>query len=212
MILLDGVMRKIIDPPLNRAGRSLAQFGVRADGITLAGLLMGLTAAIFIANHYFEFGLAFILGSRLADGLDGAVARATAKTDLGGFFDIVADFFFYGAIPVAFALESPLANAVPACVLLLSFYVNGATFLGYAILAEKHKLATSARGEKNLYFAEGLLEGTETMGFFIALCIWPDLFSLLAYLFAAATFYTAAARVWRAYDTFISGSELQDRT
>ncbi len=195
-------MRKIIDPPLNRMGRSLAQVGISANAVTLAGMVMGLVAAACIANRLFLIGLAFILASRLADGLDGAVARATSKTDLGGFFDIVADFFFYGAIPLAFAVENPQANAIASAVLLLSFHVNGSTFLGYAILAEKNALETCARGEKNLYFTDGLLEGTETIAFFVALCLWPDLFPPLAYLFAAATFITAAMRVWRAHRRF----------
>ncbi|HHS82229.1 MAG TPA: CDP-alcohol phosphatidyltransferase family protein [Devosia sp.] len=204
--MLDGAMRKIIDPPLNRMGRSLAQVGVSANVVTLAGMVMGLAAAACIANRLFLVGLAFLLASRLADGLDGAVARATTKTDLGGFFDIVADFFFYGAIPLAFAVENPQANAIAAAVLLLSFHVNGSTFLGYAILAEKNAMHTRSRGEKSLYFTDGLLEGTETIAFFVALCLWPDLLPPLAYLFAAATFCTAALRVWQAHHHF-SGSK-----
>lgn len=51
-------------------------------------------------------------------------------------------------------------------VLLVSFYFNGGTFLGYAILAEKHKLSPTNRGSKSLYFSTGLTEGTETIAFF----------------------------------------------
>ena len=50
--------------------------------------------------------LLFIL-NRLFDGLDGAVARATRRTDRGGFLDIVFDFAVYGAVPLAFALREP---------------------------------------------------------------------------------------------------------
>ena len=52
--------------------------------------------------------------SRLFDGLDGAVARASTKTDRGGFLDIVLDFAFYGAIPLGFVLADPAGNAVAA--------------------------------------------------------------------------------------------------
>jgi len=200
--MLDGFMRKIIDPPLNRAGKKLAQIGASANGVTAAGLVLGLLAALFISLGNFWAGLLFIILSRIADGLDGAVARATQKTDFGGYFDIVADFLFYGAIVLAFAIADQQANGLAASVLLLSFYFNGATFLGYAILAAKNKLSSSSRGEKNLYYTDGLLEGTETIAFFVVISIWPSLFALLAYIFASATFYTAIMRIWRAKKNF----------
>jgi phosphatidylglycerophosphate synthase len=107
------------------------------------------------------------LASRLADGLDGAVARATQKTDRGGYLDIVCDYAFYAAVPLGFAIADPAANAVAACAMLFSFYINGGSFLGYAILAEKHGLSTDRRGSKSLYFTGGLAEGTETIAVFV---------------------------------------------
>lgn len=207
--MLDGVMRKLIDPPLNRVGAVIAGLGVSANTVTMAGMVLGLCAAAAIAFQLYWVGLALVLVSRIADGLDGAVARATQKTDFGGYFDIVADFFFYGAVPLAFAFANP-ENALAAGVLLLSFYVNGATFLGYAVLAERQKLVTKNRGEKNLYFTEGLLEGTETIALFGLMCIWPNLFVVLAIVFAALTFFTAIARVWRAYKLFGKTSSRSD--
>lgn len=201
-IVLDGYMRKLIDGPLDLVGRQLAKTGVSANAVTLAGLVLGLFAALFIAIGNMQAGLWLLLISRVADGLDGAVARATHKTDFGGFWDIVADFFFYGAIPVAFVVLDPANNAIAGALLLMSFYFNGGTFLGYAILAEKHKLSTAQRGAKSLYFSTGLLEGTETIAFFVALCIWPQHFAIMAYLFAAACFYTATSRIWLAYQEF----------
>jgi len=201
-IVLDGFMRKIIDGPLNQVGRQLAKTGISANTVTLLGLGIGLIAALFIALGNVQVGLWLLLISRIADGLDGAVARATQKTDFGGFWDIVADFFFYGAIPVAFVFLDPTNNAIAGAVLLMSFYFNGGTFLGYAILAEKHKLSTEQRGSKSLYFSTGLLEGTETIAFFAAICIWPQYFAIMAYVFAAACFYTAASRIWLAYQEF----------
>lgn len=207
--MLDSAVRKIINSPLNRAGKWLAKTGASANGVTLAGLVLGLLAAIFIASHAYGTGLVLLLLSRVADGLDGAVARATQITDFGGYFDIVSDFLFYGAIPLAFAIANPETNAIAAGVLLLAFYFNGATFLGYAILAERNKLSTNAKGEKTLYYADGLLEGTETIAFLILICVFPDLFELLAYIFALATFYTATMRVWHAYKVFGSALDTE---
>ncbi len=210
--MLDAYARKLIDPPLNVAGRGLAQVGVGANTVTLVGLGVGLTAAIAIAFGAFGLGLGLILASRLADGLDGAVARATHRTDFGGYLDITSDFLFYGAVPLGFVLFDPSSNAVPGAVLLLSFYVNGASFLGYAILAEKKGLATRTQGVKSLYYSNGLLEGTETIAFFILLCLLPAYFGPLACLFAILCFATAALRVFGAYQAFGQISSDQQET
>ena len=200
--MLDSSMRRLIDPPLNRLGALVARTGIGANAVTLAGLAVGLAAAGAIAFGAVGAGLALLLLSRLLDGLDGAVARATRKTDFGGFLDIVADFAFYGAIPLGFAALDPQANALPAAFLAVSFYVNGGSLLGYAVLAERHGHRTEARGSKSLYFSGGLLEGTETIGFFVAFCLWPGLFPLLAVLFGAATFVTALGRVILAFQVY----------
>ena len=121
--MLDGMMRGVIDAPLNRGGRWLAARGASANAVTLAGLALGLVAAALIwrlAGRGLLVALV-LLASRLADGLDGAVARARGKTDFGGYLDIVCDFAFYGAIPLAFVLRDPAANGVAGAFLLFSF-------------------------------------------------------------------------------------------
>jgi phosphatidylglycerophosphate synthase len=150
----------------------------------------------------FWAGLALVLASRLADGLDGAVARATQKTDRGGYLDIVCDYAFYAAVPLGFAIADPAANAVAACAMLFSFYINGGSFLGYAILAEKHGLSTDRRGSKSLYFTGGLAEGTETIAVFVIACLAPIWFPWLAYGFTVLVMLTAIARILMAWQTF----------
>ena len=194
--MLDGLMRGVIDTPLNRGGRWLASRGVSADAVTLIGLGFGLVAAALVATGWSGLVVALpLLANRLADGLDGAVARARGKSDFGGYLDITCDFVFYGAIPLAFVLADPAVNGVAGVFLLASFYVNGATFLGFAIVAEKRGLTTRSRGEKSLYFTAGLMEGTETILIFLAMVLWPALFVPLAWVFGALCIVTALARV-----------------
>lgn len=193
--MLDAKLRPLIDGPLNRMGAALADRGIAAHEVTLFGLFMGLVAALMLA-----FGLPGVLAlvplmiGRLADGLDGAVARATEKTDFGGFLDILCDFIFYAAIPLAFAFRDA-ENALAAAFLLAAFYINGASFLGYAVMAEKRGIETRAQGEKSLYYSAGLLEGTETIAFFVLLCLWPDAFRPLAVVFGTLCLVTTAARL-----------------
>ena len=200
--MLDRAARQIIDPPLNRLGRALAARGVSADGVTLFGLALGLLAALAIWGGWFALALILILASRLADGLDGAVARATRKTDFGGYLDIAADFLFYGVVPFAFVLHDPAANGMAGAFLLTAFYVNGTSFLGFAILAEKQGMETSAQGQKSLYYSNGILEGTETILFFVLLCLFPAAFAWLAWVFGALCFATAFLRIHAARSIF----------
>lgn len=196
--MLDRYARQLIDPPLNQIGRGLAARGLTANGVTLVGLALGLFAAFLIAVGLPGWALVPLLASRLADGLDGAVARATQKTDFGGYLDIAVDFLFYGAIPMAFVIYDPATNGAAGAFLLVSFYFNGTTFLGYAILAEKNGHKTDAQGQKTLYYSNGILEGTETIVFFVILCLLPAYFSLLAWVFGALCFATATLRIYAA--------------
>ena len=203
--MLDAQLKRIITPLLDQAGRALVRRSVTANQITALGLLLGGLAAMAIAVEAYLAGLVILLISRLADGLDGAVARASRVTDFGGYLDIVFDFIFYGLIPASFALARPDTNAVPAVILLLAFYANGASFLAFAIMAEKRALATESHGVKSLYFTTGLAEAAETYAFFVAICLLPDYFPPLAYAFATLTALTTIARLILAAKLFREG-------
>jgi phosphatidylglycerophosphate synthase len=200
--MLDGWARRRLDPLLDAIAARLERVGVTANAVTFASAAVGLAASGAVAFGYLWLALALLLVSRLGDGLDGAIARRTRPTDFGGYLDIVLDFLFYGAFPLGFVLLDPVANAVAGAVLILSFYVNGASFLAYATIAEKRKMESTARGKKSLFFTVGLAEATETILVFTAFCLFPAWFSALAYLFAALTFYTAVSRVTLAWRTF----------
>lgn len=201
--MLDGMIREVIDAPLDRGGRWLAARGASANAVTLVGLALGLTGAGLVALGCSGLIVALlVLASRLADGLDGAVARARGKSDFGGYLDIVCDFAFYGALPLGFVLFDPTSNGAAGAFLLAAFYLNGATFLGFAILAAKRGMETRSRGEKSLYFTAGLLEGTETILFFLLIVLIPQLFAPAAWIFGALCVVTAAARVVLASRTF----------
>lgn len=66
-------------------------------------------------------------------------------------------------------------------------------------------MQTDARGVKSLYFTGGLLEGTETIAFFVALCLWPVWFAPLAWVFGGLCFVTAVSRVLLARKVFPAG-------
>jgi len=192
--MLDVPLRKLIDPPLDRAGAALAGAGLRADWLTWAGFVLGLCAVPTIAAGAYWAGLGFIGLNRLLDGLDGAVARHSAVSDRGAFLDIALDFIFYPAVPFAFALAQP-QHALAATFLIFSFVASGSTFLAYATLAARRGLSTDLRGRKSIYHVGGLTEGSETFIAFALACIFPGWFSMICYVFGILCFATGGTRI-----------------
>ena len=199
--MFDARIRPLIDPPLNRAGNRLARCGVSANTLTLAGAFLALLAGIAIALGAFGIGLLLVIANRLLDGLDGAVARATRPTDFGGYLDAVGDFVFYASVPVGFAVADA-DNAVAATVLLGSFLLTGTSFLGFAILAGKRGLETTAHGRKSFFYSTGLAEGGETVLFFVLMCLFPAVFAELASVFSLLCVLTVVQRTALARITF----------
>ena len=200
--MFDGHVRKRLDPAIGALSQLLSNLGFSANSVTLAGCALGLGAALAIALGHFMLAAGLIAVSRLCDGLDGGIAKIRGKTDLGGYLDIVLDFVFYGAVPLGFAFAAPSQNALPAAALIFSFYVNGASFLAYAILAEKRQLTSDVRGSKSIFFTTGLAEATETIAVFLLACLFPAWFPVLAWGFAAICLYTASSRMILASQVF----------
>ena len=197
--MLDPVLRRWVDPPLNRAGAWLAGRGVPADAVTLAGLAVGLVTVPLLGGGHYGAALLIILLNRLIDGLDGAIAQQDGPTPLGGYLDIVCDMAFYAAVPVGLALASP-TNALWAALLLASFVCTATSFLGRAIVAaQRAEPDDGAHGRKSFFYAAGFIEGSETILAFLLFCLFPSAFPWLAGLFATLCFWTAAARVVQTY-------------
>jgi phosphatidylglycerophosphate synthase len=200
--MLDSFAQRLIEPVLSRLARRLVALKVTANQLTLAGFAIGLLAAALIAQGAYKAGLLLLLLSRLCDGLDGAVARQTQPTDRGGFLDITLDFIFYAAVVLAFALADPAANALAAAALLAGFMGTGSSFLAFAVIAAKRQMSRPMSIGKSFYFLGGLTEGTETLVFFVAMCLWPAQFALLAWVFAGLCAVTTAARLVSGYKAF----------
>lgn len=200
--MLDKAVQQALRPLMTRAARGLVRLGVGANAISVAGFAIGMAAAGAIAFQHHLPGLVLLLLSRLMDGLDGAVARATQPTDRGGFLDISLDFLFYSAIPLAFAIADPAANALPAAVLLAAFIGTGSSFLAFAAVAEKRQLQSVAFPDKSFYFLGGLTEATETITAFAAMCLWPEWFPQIAYGFAVLCGVTTVLRIGWGWQRF----------
>lgn len=194
--MLDRYAAALIKPIVDALGKPLARAGVTANQLTLAGFLIGLSAAFLIAFSAYVTGAAVIFISRFCDALDGAVARHSRPTDRGGFLDIALDFIFYASIPLAFAVADPARNALAAATLLAAFVGTASSFLAFAVIAAKRGITSTAYPDKSFYFLGGLAEATETLATFAAMCVWPQHFALLAYAFSVVCAITIATRLW----------------
>lgn len=192
------LQRRLTHPP----AALLFRLGAKPDHISIAGFAIGVLAFLAIWMQFYGLGLILLGLNRLADGLDGAVARMGKPTDRGAFLDIALDFVFYALVPLGFALADPANNALPAAVLIFSFVGTGSSFLAFSVLAEKRKLSARDYPSKGLYYLGGLTEGFETILFFVAFCLWPNTFPILAYVFAVAAVITTITRWTMGWQVF----------
>ncbi|MGL5290358.1 MAG: CDP-alcohol phosphatidyltransferase family protein [Vibrionaceae bacterium] len=197
--MLDRQVLNFAEKPINGVALQLLRMGLRADHVTWFGFALGLCAVPLIITQHAIWAMAFILLNRLADGLDGPMARQSQPTDRGAFLDITLDFLFYSAIPLAFAFANPNENALAAAALIYSFVGTGCSFLAFAILAAKRGLSSAAYPRKGFYYLGGFTEATETIVVFCLMCLLPQLFTTLAYSFALLCAVTTVTRIFAAY-------------
>ena len=193
--MLDPVLRRLVDPSLDRAGGWLAERGVSANATTVVGLGVGLLCVPLLAYEQYWPALGAILLNRLLDGLDGPIARRRGATAFGGYLDIVCDMLFYAAVPLGFALARP-ENAVWAALLLATFVATASSFLGRAVMAaQRGELDAGERGAKSFFYAGGIVEGSETIIGFVLFCLFPASFAWLAATLAALCLWTVFGRL-----------------
>ncbi len=199
--MLDRLSIKVIRQPLAQGAKVLDKAGFTANQITVFGFVLG--CAAFPALIFEQYGLAllFIALNRIADGLDGALARIQGITDAGGFLDISLDFLFYSLIPFGFVLANPEQNAIAGAFLIFAFIGTGSSFLAFATMAGKRGIDNPVYQNKSLYYMSGLTEGTETIACFVLFCLLPQYFAVIAYVFGAACWFTTFTRIYSGFHT-----------
>ena len=199
--MIDAALLPTVRAVLDAPARRLVARGITADQVSLTGFGIGLLALPALWLGWFPSALAFILLNRIADGLDGIMARQVGATDRGAFLDIALDYDFYATVPLGCALVAP-ENAQAAAVLICAFVGTGSSFLAFAVIAAKRGLRADAYPTKGIFYLGGLTEGTETIAVFVLMCLFPSWFVVLAYGFALACALTTVLRWlqgWRAF-------------
>ena len=163
--MLDTRLRPLKD----RIAGPLAQvLAPRTPPLALTGVSLAAGVGAGLAAGFGEFWIALGLWwvSRVADGLDGAVARLRgSSSDLGGYLDQLADTVVYAAIPlgIAFAVDDR-ATWIACAFLLATFFLNTVSWAYLAALVEKRAIAgADGAPVTSIVMPAGLIEGTETI-------------------------------------------------
>lgn len=194
--MLDATLRPTKDRVLAPLARSVLG-EVHPAVFTAASLLFTLGAAVAAWEQRPLVAVAFWLVGRLADGLDGAIARARGRsTDLGGLLDIVGDTIGYAAIPLGIAAGLDTRSGwIVVAVLLATFYVNAVSWTYLSALIEKRRTQAGGEMATSVAMPRGLIEGTETIIFFTLALAVPEIATEVLAVMAGLVAVTALERV-----------------
>ncbi|MBV9541420.1 MAG: CDP-alcohol phosphatidyltransferase family protein [Alphaproteobacteria bacterium] len=175
----DAFLHRYLDKTLAPLGAQLAQ-RVSANTLTVAAALAGAVALPEIGYRKYFFGLGFLVLRGVLDIADGAVARSRGTTAFGGYLDRLLDLVITAAVPFAFALAEP-DRALAAMFLLLGLVARAAA--STAVSGDNTPLLV---GKSELFVA------------FAAACVFPQWFSIIAYVTGILCFVAAGVRAAQA--------------
>ncbi|MDZ7678832.1 MAG: CDP-alcohol phosphatidyltransferase family protein [Acidimicrobiales bacterium] len=191
--MIDAHLRPVKDRVARPLVRVLAP-RMSPSALTSASLVTGVAAGAFAALELFVVALLLWWLSRVADGLDGAVARQRGSTsDLGGYLDQLADTVVYAVVPLglAFAVDDR-ATWIACAALLASFYVNSVSWAYLSALMEKRGQA--GRTPTSISMPVGVIEGTETIVLYSLMLALPRWLTGWMWLMTALVVATIAQR------------------
>ncbi len=204
--MFDARLRRVMEPATERAAAWLDRPWITPDKLTGANLGLGLASAAFAAGQWWLPALIAWLLCRIADGLDGPLARLRNRrsgredTGRGGFWDICADFVVYGATVVGVGIGAHAgfgAPLLPFLLVLFAYYINGTAFLAFSSIAEK--TGRQLRDGRSLSFLPGLTEGAETVAVHSLWLIFPGVALEIAAVWALLVAASGAQRIIAGY-------------
>jgi phosphatidylglycerophosphate synthase len=174
--VFDDVLRALKDRALAPLARALGT-AISPTTVSLLSFAAGLAAALLLVRRSYLAALASWWLSRLLDGLDGTLARVQGRSsDLGGYLDLLLDFFVYALVPIGLVVGAPSAASLYALGFLLgAFYVNAASWMYLAAILERRgKGAVTSGQATTVATPPGLIAGTETIVFYTLFMLWPE--------------------------------------
>jgi phosphatidylglycerophosphate synthase len=187
--MLDAPLQRLLAAPLDRMAAVLQRYGIGPNTATFAGFVFGLLAAAAVGATFYVLALVFLTLNRLADLLDGALARRTNATALGAFLDISLSYIVFGIVAFAFVL-SRQQNGLAGTFLILGFLADAVTAMGVRAF-QVPPLPRRGPLPRSLI----ITEQTETYLLFAIMMLAPWSFGFLPFLYGVLCFITAGARI-----------------
>ena len=177
----------VIDRALNRLADVCIRRSLSADTLTYAAVVLGIVSGGLFAFGWMWTALLVVMGSGVADAVDGRVARRSGRSTLwGGVIDLTFDRIVEAAVLLGIALPRPVWHA-PALVLAATWYVNLCVFLAVGAASDR-------TSEKIIAYPPGLLERSELLLLLLLVIVLPGWAPLAAYAYAALEVVTATQR------------------
>ena len=186
--MLDSHAQKYFQPLFNLVARACLRFHISANRLTMAGLVLGLAAAVLVLLGLAPLGVALLWLSGLLDAADGTLARMTHTSPLGAVMDITCDRVVEVAMILALAwryAEARLALLVLTAVIVVAmslFLSIGAALANVSV--------------KSFHYAPGLAERSEGFIFLSLMALNPQHLVWWTLIFTAAIVVTMVQR-WR---------------
>ena len=192
--MFDRQIQKYTQKPLQYIAKLFLKF-ISPNHLTLIGFSFGVLMCFFIIIDQYLIAIIFLFLNRLADGLDGTMARLQTPTPLGGYLDIVLDFLIYSGFVLSFGITEQ-NNTLTSMILLFCYIGTGSTFLAKAaILPSLTNQNLNEEIPKSFHYAVGLVEGTETIVFMVLCLLFPNLFIYFSFIFIILCLITIVFRI-----------------
>lgn len=176
-------------PILERLATFCVRLGIHPDGITISGLLITALACIPLANGQFHLAAMILLIGLPLDALDGAVARASGRTDpFGSVLDSALDRYADGFILIAFSYYFAVQDR-PLWMLVAMLALLGSISVSYV-------RARAAGTDVNVTASVGSFTRMERLIVVLAILLIPALLEVGILLLAVGTNATALQRLW----------------
>jgi len=175
--MLDALLRRHLAGPLAPVAAWLHARKVRGLALTICAFLCAAVAMLDIGHGEYLLGLGLLAAAGLFDLLDGPVARAEGPAPFGAYLDTVLSLTAGAGVAFAFALAEP-DRALAAMFLMFGLVARTASDTGAA-----SPIVT------------GLIGKTEFFVAFAVACLFPQWFSIVAYLVGILCFVSAGSRL-----------------
>jgi phosphatidylglycerophosphate synthase len=185
--MLDTHARRLVEPFINAIARALYRLGLTANAVTVAAMLIGVSAALCVAANWVWTGIALLWLSGLLDAADGALARMTHANVFGAILDITFDRIVEIAVIVALAWGHPEARFM-LVILAGVIAVAMSLFLSIAAALRNHSV-------KSFHYAPGLGERTEAFICLSLMIAGANHLTAWTSLFIGVIVYTMAQRL-----------------